>query len=319
MALSEQTRLLFLVGPTATGKTAVAVDLCEKIHGEIVGADSVQVYRGLNIGSAKPTPEMLRGIRHHMIDVADPDQPLDAAAFARLAEGAIEQVISRGAAPVVVGGTGLWIRALIRGLVKVPPVDRELRAKLQREWLELGPAAMHKRLSEVDPRSAARIHVNDQTRVVRALEVYEQCGRPVGELRAEHALGSPRYRTLVFNLDIPRELLNERLRLRTRRMIEAGWADEVRALVKKYGPGVRSLRSVGYRQMLNHVVDSEPLEVTEQKIAIATRQYARRQRTWFQSDPDIDATMTPEEVLSDATLERIEEFMSNSGSKRRGK
>jgi tRNA dimethylallyltransferase len=313
MFASSPPRLLVLVGPTATGKTEIAVKLCETIGGEIVGADSVQVYRGFNIGSAKPSLESLRGIRHHMLDILEPDQPIDAVGYARLADDVIAQVLARGTIPVVVGGTGLWIRALVRGLVQLPRVNRVLREKLEGEWLTLGPEVMYRRLSQVDARSAARIHPHDRIRVVRALEVYEQCGMPAGELRAEHALGSRRFRTLTINVAIARDELDERLRRRTRAMIDAGWVEEVRRLVEKHGVGIRALHSVGYKQMVAHVVRGVPLETTEQEIWRGTRQYARRQRTWFRSDPDVDATMLPTEVLSPQTLGQIADFLANTG------
>ncbi len=293
----QQPRILALVGPTGTGKTDTAVALCQWLGGEIVGADSVQVYRGLDIGSAKPTADALQGIRHHMIDIVDPDQHMDAADFAKRAEQAIAEVISRQAVPVVVGGTGLWIRALLRGLVRVPPVDKDVRHALEQDWQKLGKTVMYGRLAEVDPRAARNIHPNDRVRVLRALEVYEQTGKPLGELREQHALGTPRYAALTINVDIPPVHLAQRLSARTRAMVEAGWADEVRGLLEKYGPSIRSLGSVGYREMVAHVLESASIDITERRIVRATRLYARRQRTWFSHDPDVNDTMTPEQVL----------------------
>jgi tRNA dimethylallyltransferase len=303
-------KVLVLVGPTAVGKTALAVELCERIGGEIVGADSVQVYRGLDIGSAKASPQILRSIPHHMTDIVEPDQSMDAARYAQLAQELIVQMAARGAIPVVVGGTGLWIRALLRGLVQLPPVDRALRERLERQWQEIGPELMHDRLAQVDERSAARIHANDRIRVVRALEVYEQCGAPAGQLRANHAFGARRFSTWTVHVGVARDELDERLKRRTRAMIEAGWAEEVQGLVDRYGSAIRSLHSVGYHQMVEHVVHGVPLDITEQQIVRATRQYARRQRTWFQSDPDVDTNMTPQQVLSRENLERIDAFFA---------
>jgi tRNA dimethylallyltransferase len=301
--------VIVLAGPTGAGKTALAVELCELVGGEIVGADSVQVYRGLDIGSAKASLQSLREVRHHLTDIIDPDQSIDAARYARLAEEVIAQVTARGAVAVVVGGTGLWIRALLRGLVERPPVDRALRDRLEREWLELGPELMHERLERVDQRASARIHPNDRIRVVRALEVYEQCGVPAGELRAAHALGSKRFESLTIAVQMERQQLDQRLKERTRAMIESGWVEEVRGLLAKYGASVRSLHSVGYHQMVEHLMRGVPLEITEQAIVLATRKYARRQRTWFQSDPDVDFTLSPSQVLSAETLARIGAFL----------
>ncbi len=304
--------ILVLVGATAVGKTGVAVDLCRWLGGEIVGADSVQVYRGLDIGSAKPSVESLKGVRHHLIDVADPNQALDAAAYARLADRAIAEVASRGAVPVVVGGTGLWVRALVRGLVAVPPVDEGVRESLLHQFERLGAAEMHRRLAAVDPTAAARIHPHDRVRVVRALEVYEQTGTPMGELRRRHALGACRYRTLCFDIDIPPAHLSRRLADRARAMIEAGWAEEVRGLLERYGAEIRPLRSVGYRQMVEHILTGVPLEDTENKIVKATRRYARRQRNWFKSDPDVDAHLSPADLAGDSVRKRIEAHLDGA-------
>ncbi|MBN1653482.1 MAG: tRNA (adenosine(37)-N6)-dimethylallyltransferase MiaA [Deltaproteobacteria bacterium] len=307
----SQIALLVLVGPTATGKTSIAVELCEWLQGEIIGADSIQVYRGFDIGSSKPRAENLRGIRHHLIDIIYPDQAIDASAYAAAADRAIDEVVSRGKVPVVAGGTGLWVRTLLRGLVNVPPVDEPLRAELERAWDEQGKEAMYNRLREVDPRSAARIHVNDRVRVIRALEVYEQTGFAMGELRAKHARGKPRYRALTIFIDIHPVHLLKRLETRARQMLEAGWIEEVRGLLDRYGTDIRPLKSVGYREVVEHIVESIPIEITEREIVRSTRRYARRQRTWFNSDPDIDERMTPEQVVSEVGRNRIRAHFSH--------
>jgi tRNA dimethylallyltransferase len=293
-------------GPTGVGKTAVALALAQRFDAELIGADSVQVYRGFDIGASKPTAAELGGIAHHLIDVCAPNEPLDAASYAALADAAIADVHARGRLPIVVGGTGLWLRALLRGLVAVPKVDAELRASLEAEWDREGALAMHVRLAEVDPRSAQRIHVNDKLRVVRALEVYSQLGRPLGELRDEHALGAPRYRDWTLFVDLPRAQHVERVRARTRGMLAQGMIDEVRAIVSRYGPELRALQSVGYRQALDHVQEGVPLEQTELDIDRATLLYARRQRTWWKNDSSVRLRATPAEAMSNATLKQIE-------------
>ncbi|MBC7171604.1 MAG: tRNA (adenosine(37)-N6)-dimethylallyltransferase MiaA, partial [Polyangiaceae bacterium] len=194
-------RPIVIAGPTASGKTAAGLWIARHLGGELVGADSVQVYRGFDIGSAKPTEEELSGVAHHLIDIVDPDEEVDAQRYAELADAAIADIEARGRVPIVVGGTGLWIRALLRGLVSVPPVDRELRARIEAEVDQEGSPAMHARLAAVDPRAAAGIHPNDRLRIVRALEVFEQTGTPMGELRHAHALGAPRYDALFVVLD----------------------------------------------------------------------------------------------------------------------
>lgn len=297
--------ILVVAGPTATGKTGAAVEAALHLGGELIGADSVQVYRGFDIGSAKPTAEELRGVPHHLVDVLDPDEPIDAVAYARLADEAIADVAGRGLLPIVVGGTGLWLRALVRGLVDVPPVDAELRARLEAEADEVGSPALHARLAVVDPRAAEAIHPNDRVRVVRALEVWEQTGRPMGELRAAHALGAPRYPTLFVALDLPPDVLARRIETRTRAMIDAGWADEVRRLLARWGPDVRPFGSVGYREMLEHVRDGVPIEETGRRIVRSTRTYARRQRTWLRNEPGIALRTTADRLVGARSLERI--------------
>jgi tRNA dimethylallyltransferase len=298
-------RIAVVSGPTGVGKTAVALALARRLGGELVGADSVQVYRGFDIGASKPTAAELGGIAHYLIDVRAPDEPLDAASYAALADASIADIHARGRVPIVVGGTGLWLRALLRGLVSVPKVDAALRAQLEAEWEKAGALAMHARLARVDPRSAQSIHLNDKLRVVRALEVHAQVGRPLGDLRAEHALGTPRYRDWTLLVDLPRVQHVERVKARTRAMLEQGLIEEVRALVARYGPELRALQSVGYRQTLEHVQRGVPLPQTELDIDRATLLYARRQRTWWKNDRSVRLRSTPAEAMSEAVLKQI--------------
>jgi len=297
--------LLIIAGPTGTGKTAAAIELANRLGGELVGADSVQVYRGFDIGSAKPSPAELGSVPHHLLDVFDPDQVVDAVAYARLADTAIRDIRGRGALPVVVGGTGLWIRALVRGLVDVPPVDEEIRRALEAAAADEGAPALHARLAEIDPVSAEAIHPNDALRIVRALEVYQQTGTPFGTLRAEHALGQPRHRAVFVVLDMDRERHAALIERRTAAMLEAGWVDEVRSLRARWGDDVRPLGSVGYREMLAHVRDAIPLEETLRQIRKSTRIYARRQRTWFKGEPGVSWWSESEELRKPFNLERV--------------
>jgi tRNA dimethylallyltransferase len=297
--------LIVLAGPTATGKTRAALSLARAIGGELVGADSVQVYRGFDIGSAKPTVEELSGIPHHLIDVLDPDSSIDAVRYAALADAAILGIVDRGHVPIVVGGTGLWLRALLRGLLDLPPVDTAIRGRLEKEMERFGKRALHERLRSIDPKGADAIHPNDVLRVVRALEVHEQTGEPLGELRARHALGAPRYSGLHLYVDRDRADLRARITERTRAMIDSGFALEVRALVSRHGPDVRAFGSVGYKEMLAHVRGDTTLDQTILAIEKATRIYARRQRTWFQSEPGFEGPVLPEAVLEAPLLDRL--------------
>ena len=307
--MSEQLRrhepIVAVVGPTASGKTATALTLAREFGGELVGADSVQVYRGFDIGSAKPNAAELAGIAHHMIDIADADQPIDAAEYAGLADAAIDSVFERGRVPIVVGGTGLWLRALLRGLVELPKVDPVLRAELSREADAVGVVAMHDRLRAVDALAAKNIHANDRVRILRALEVHQQTGRPLGELQREHSLGGPRYNAHIYVLWEDPDVLTARIVSRTDTMLRLGFREEVARLLARFGPDVRALASVGYREMVAHVASKASMEETRTRIVQSTRIYARRQRTWWNNEPGVRARTTAENLLSDASLERI--------------
>jgi tRNA dimethylallyltransferase len=305
-------RILVLAGPTGVGKTACALALARRLDGELIGADSVQVYRGFDIGSSKPTAAELGGVPHHLIDIRKPTELLDAADYAGLADRAIADVARRGKLPIVVGGTGLWLRALLRGLVQVPAVDHALRGRLEAEWDEAGSSVMHARLQAVDPLSAARIHPNDKLRVVRALEVHAQTGQPLGAARREHALGAPRYLSLIYVLDLPQPEHRQRVTERVRAMLEAGFVQEVAGLLAQYGPGLRPLGSVGDKQLIEHLQQGTPLTEAETAIARATLIYARRQRTWWSTDPSIHSRVTPAELDSAARLEEITSFFRTS-------
>ncbi len=305
-------RPIVIAGPTASGKTGAAIALARRFGGELVGADSVQVYRRFDIGSAKPTPDELAGIAHHLIDILEPTEDIDAQRYAILADTAISDIHARGRLPIVVGGTGLWIRALLRGLVAVPPVDPVVRARLEAEADRAGSPSLHARLAAVDPRAAAAIHPNDRLRIVRALEVFEQTGTPMGELRHAHALGAPRYDALFVALD-PGDALGERIERRLDAMLAAGWIDEVREIRARFGD-VRPLGSVGYREICEHLDTGRSLEETRRAIRKATRTYARRQRTWFGSEPGVMMRMTAEALASQEGLARVERHVAGEST-----
>ncbi|MDB4972181.1 MAG: tRNA dimethylallyltransferase [Myxococcaceae bacterium] len=310
--------LLVITGPTASGKTQLAVELALALDAELVGADSVQVYRGFDLGSSKPNAAELRGISHHLLDVCEPGQELDAAAFASLADRAIADIRARGKLAIVVGGSGLWLRALLRGLVPLPKVDPVLRAQLHAEGERLGAPALHRQLRALDPLAAAQVHENDLIRIVRGLEVHAQTGEALGELRARHALGAPRYRALRVILDWPQELLNLRIRERTQQMFAAGFVDEVRGLLAQHGEAPRALASVGYREVVAFLrqppeAASVSLEQTIEQVERSTRIYARRQRTWLKNEPGDAWLATPSAVLSEDGRARLRAFLEPGG------
>jgi tRNA dimethylallyltransferase len=280
--------LLVICGPTASGKTALALELAERYAAEIVSADSRQLYRLMNIGTAKPTAAEQSRARHHLIDVANPDQEFHAARYAELAAAAIADIAARHSKPLLVGGTGLYIKALTEGLLDAPGADLDLRRRLHARAAKLGSAALHAELSTVDPHSAARLHPNDLVRIVRALEVYEKSGRPLSELQREHAFAARPYRTLKLGLDPGREELDRRIDRRAETMFATGLLDEAEALLAAgYDPSCKALRTIGYRQAFAVLRGEMGRAEALDELKRVTRRYARQQQTWFHRDKSI--------------------------------
>jgi len=282
------TRVLVIVGPTAVGKSALAIALAERMDAEIVSADSVQVYRRMDIGSAKPTLAQQARIPHHLIDVADPDDSFSAGRYAKRAADAIVSIVARGKRPIVVGGSGLYLRALLSGLVEGVESDPEIRARIadriQREGLE----AVRRHLADVDPKAAQRIHPTDAYRIMRALEVYELTGRSLSEIQARHGWGSDCFRPVWIGVTEERSLLYRRIEARCEEMVKQGLLEEVRKLVAQgYSLDLRSLRSLGYKQMGQVLRGERTLAEAIEEMQKATRRYAKRQLTWFRANPEI--------------------------------
>lgn len=277
--------LLVVVGPTASGKTDLALSLAERLEGEIVGADSVQIYKRFDIGSGKPTADELARARHHLVDVVEPLEPLDAATFVALADSAITDVRTRGRVPIVCGGTFLWVKALLKGLAPLPPADPEIRARHQALVEREGRAVLHSELAKVDPDAARRLAPNDTVRVSRALEVFEKSGKPQSAWHAEHAFGDDRYRARLIGVERPRDELDRRIAARTAGWLAHGWQDEVRGLLRDGYREARAMGSVGYRQVREHLDGELPATELEAAIVRATRVFVRRQRTWLREQP----------------------------------
>ncbi|MCJ7594109.1 MAG: tRNA (adenosine(37)-N6)-dimethylallyltransferase MiaA [Desulfobacterales bacterium] len=279
-------KLIIITGPTASGKSSLAVDLALYFEGEIVNADSMQVYRGMDVGTAKPTMAERRGIPHHLIDVADPDEAFNAGVYRALSLPVIEEMKSRQKVCFVVGGTGLYIRTLLGGLLNCPPSDPSLREELRRQMVESGPALLHKRLEGLDPESAQKIHPHDKVRIMRALEVIELAKEPFSELTRRHGFGNRPFQALKFCLQRGREDLYHRINARCLRMIESGLVRETQGLLESgYSADLKAMQSLGYRHMVSHLEGRWDMDETIARLQRDTRRYAKRQLTWFRADP----------------------------------
>ncbi len=284
---AELSPLVVVVGPTASGKTSLAVQLAERYHGEVVSADSVQIYRYFDIGSGKPTVDEQRDIAHHLIGIIEPDQEMDASLFAQAAVSRISDIRSRGKLPIVCGGTFLWTKALLYGLAPAPPKDDEIRARHQRLAEEHGRAFLHAELERVDRQSAQRLNPNDLVRVSRALEVVELTGVPLSVFQRQHGFAKPRYRARLVGIRHERDALAERIEKRVVAMFARGWLDEVRDLIGRGYGSSRPMTSVGYRQVKAVLDAGTPIDLPQlvRDIAQVTRVFSRRQRTWLREHP----------------------------------
>lgn len=272
--------LLVITGPTASGKSALALEAALALNGEIVSADSVQIVRYFDIGSGKPTAAERAQVRHHLIDAVEPLDDIDASQFSKMADSAIDDALSRGKRPIVCGGTFLWIRALLHGLVDAPPADEALRAAHRDLAAREGRAALHERLRRVDPVSAERLHPNDVVRVSRALEVFESSGRRMSELQDAHGFRAPRRPTRLFGIRQSSEVLTARIEARVHEWLRGGWLDEVRSLFERGFGSARAMSSVGYREVAMHLRGELSAGELPGAIVRSTRVYARRQRTF---------------------------------------
>lgn len=288
MSAKAAIRVGFIVGPTGAGKSALALELAERLGAEIVNADSRQVYRGLDIGTAKPGAGERRRVRHHLVDVRAPDDPLDVAGFLELARAAISDIAARGRAPLVVGGSGFYLRVLRGGIFAGPPASPATRAELAADAAEHGVERLHGRLAEIDPEAARRIGHNDFYRIMRALEVYRLTGEPITAHQERHRFAAREYETVTIGLAADRKRLYETIDRRFDEMVARGLVDEVRALLAAgCDPGRAPLRTVGYRQIAAAVRGEMTME---EAVALAkrdTRRLAKRQLTWFRADPEI--------------------------------
>ena len=284
----ERPRIVILLGPTGVGKSKLVIELAEELGGEIVSADSMQVYRYMDIGTAKPTPDDQKRVRHHLIDVVTPDQPFHAGLYRMLARKTIDQLYKNRKPIWVVGGTGLYMKVLTQGLFVQPKIDPTVRKKLKREAEEKGEAFLYQRLEKVDPKTASHIHPRDLFRVLRAIEVFDSTGIPISFFREQHRFGDKPYHTLKIGLETNRETLYRGIEQRVDRMIERGFLEEVKGLMEMgYHPDLKPMQSLGYKQIIQFLLKEMEWTEAVRQMKRDTRHYAKRQWTWFKADPEV--------------------------------
>lgn len=308
-------KVLFIVGPTAVGKTGVSLMLAKHFEQvEIISADSRQVYKLMDIGTAKPSPSELASVKHHFIDIKFPNQYFSAGKFGREARLVIKNLIASGKTPFVVGGSGLYIRALVDGLFEKQANSDEVKKRLKSEMMEIGIEALHRRLRENDPASAEKIHPNDGHRIVRALEVFELTGQPISQFYGDHA-EPPSFEPIFVGLNRPRELLYRIIEERVDLMIEQGLVDEVKRLQQAgYGSNLNSLQTVGYREVFDYFEQKFDLDEMVRLIKQRTRNYAKRQLTWFRKDERVKWFGIDEKDNIEKTLTDILDYLETEDS-----
>jgi len=301
------------MGPTASGKTALSVQLAQQLNAEIISVDSALVFKGMDIGTAKPTMEERAGIPHHLIDILDPAESYSTGAFRRQALEIMADITSRGKVPLLVGGTMLYFNSLFYGLAKLPTADNALREELKAEAQELGKQAMHAKLALVDPVAAARIHPNDPQRVQRALEVFRLSGKSMTELHAEAKAEEIPYKKIKLII-APRDraILHEKIALRFQKMLDEGLVEEVKALYQRgdLNEQMPAVRAVGYRQVWSYLEGEIDAETMQETGIIATRQLAKRQFTWLRREQDAPHFYTEEQDVFDAALKSVEQQLA---------
>ena len=272
----------FVTGATATGKTRVGIEIAKQIKAEVISLDSMAVYRGMNIGTAKATAEQLAEVPHHLIDLVEPSEEFSVAEFLLACEMKIEEIRSRGRTVLFVGGTPLYLKTLLRGMYQGPPADWEFREEVEREVTSTGMAPLLERLQQVDPLAAAKLHPHDKRRIIRALEVYKITGHPISHQQIHFDDDAVSQAKHVFVLSLPRPALHRRIEKRVDRMFELGLVEEVRSLLVRHRCLSRTaLQAVGYREVVEHLEGKHSLSETVELVKQRTRQFARRQETWF--------------------------------------
>jgi tRNA dimethylallyltransferase len=301
-------KVLVIVGPTGVGKTQASLELADILDGEVVSLDSRQVYKYMDIGTAKPTKREMKKIAHHLIDIVYPDERFTAADYGRKARGVIKEIIRRNKQPIVVGGSGLYLKALTKGFFKGPKADEKLREKLREEESKLGPYYLFDKLKEVDPKAASSIHPNDSVRIIRALEVYELTGKPITSLQEKGDYEPFEMDFIKVGLTLDRKKLYERIDQRVEKMITEGFLDEVKGLKEKgYSSELKAFKTVGYQELFSYLEGKIDLPLAVESIKLNTRHYAKRQLTWFRKDKEIKWLDGEKENLIELILKYFEE------------
>jgi tRNA dimethylallyltransferase len=297
------TKCWFLTGPTAVGKTELSLQLAERLHAEILSLDSMAIYRGMDVGTAKPSAAEQERVPHHLIDLVDPWEEFTVADYLAAAVRCCERIVSRGGIPLFVGGTGFYLRSLLRGIFQGPPADEQVRRQLEARYDTEGADTLYTELARLDPAAAEKLHPNDKRRIVRALEVYQLTGRPFSSFHEEVPLAVGERPQHVYWLSPPRDWLHERINQRVDQMIADGLVDEVRALLALPQPLSKTARqAIGYKELFDAIESGGNLEEAIELIKTRSRQFARRQHTWFRNleecrPVEITGTETPEELV----------------------
>jgi len=308
MINGEKIPLIIILGPTAVGKSELAIELALKFGFEIVNADSMQVYRGMDIGSAKPSWKERNLVTHHLIDIKDPDEEFSAAHFKEEARNTIVSLAQEGKLALVVGGTGFYLRALIKGLFPAPSADLKLRGELKEKEKTQGKGYLYKELEKVDPEAASRIHLNDTFRIIRALEIFHLTGKPISQQQKRHQFKHSSFNPLKIGLMRERREIHNRIEQRVDKMIKDGLVDEVKQLLKGgYLPTIKPFQSLGYKQILSYLQGDLSLDEAVRLIKRDTKRYLRRQLTWFRKDSEIRWFILPQQSFK--IMEAIKKFL----------
>jgi tRNA dimethylallyltransferase len=284
----QKTPLVVILGPTAVGKSELAIELAQKFVLEIINADSMQIYRGMDIGSAKPSLKERSLVTHHLIDIKDPDEEFSAAQFKEEAKSRITSLAQENKLTLVVGGTGFYIRALAKGLFPAPSADLRLREELKEKEKTRGKWTLYRELEKVDPKAASTIHPNDTFRIIRALEIFYLTGTPISQQQKKHQFKDSHFKALKIGLMRDRSEIYHRIEQRVDNMIKGGLVDEVKQLLNRgYSPTIKPFQSLGYKQILGYLQGSLSMDEAVRLIKRNTKRYAKRQLTWFRKDPDI--------------------------------